>query len=219
MLTNLITTLLPTYCIGCDKEGDLICDDCKLQMGRRTPSCFYCNKLSDFGRSCPACYKRTGLAGVGAAYRYENLIETMIRRLKYQNAREVSKVLATGMSAAFDSSRFDLICFVASDGRRQRKRGYNQARLLARELARMSGLTLVDALGRSSHTGQIGLNRAQRFEAVKGDFYIKRPSAIRGQRVLLVDDVCTTGATLSECARVLRSAGARSVWGVVAAKK
>lgn len=219
MLVKLFTTLLPVYCHGCEREGDLICDDCRSELVPRTPSCFYCNRLSPGGRTCPSCYAKTGLSRIGVAYRYEGLVEQLVRSLKYDGAREVASVLAGEMINTIKIDKLDLVTFVASDGVRYRQRGYNQARLLAREISRQGGLPMADLLVRQKHTGQIGLNRKERFVAVKGDFLAKNFRLINDQRILLVDDVLTTGATMCECARVLRAAGARSVVGVVAAKK
>lgn len=220
MLVKIITTILPVYCIGCGAEGELVCDRCQSEsLKPRTPTCFYCNKLSDGGHTCVACYAKTRLAGVSIAHRYEGLVEQIIYRLKYGRTKEVADFLSMRLLENIDLRRFDIVTCVAADGVSRRRRGYNQAWLLAKAVARRSDLVLADALGRHIHAGQVGLNRRQRFEAVKDNFYAKNSSLIQGKRVILVDDVLTTGATMSECARVLRGAGASSVWGLVVAKK
>ena len=109
--------------------------------------------------------------------------------------------------------RAELLTPVPIAGRRQRERGYNQAGLLARDLGALSGLPVIDALTRRRFDGpQAGAATAdQRWRRVQGSFAVRRPEAVRGRRVLLVDDVATTGATLDACARELLAAGAESV--------
>jgi competence protein ComFC len=113
---------------------------------------------------------------------------------------------------------FDTITYVASTGASQRQRGYNQAKIIAKELSIITGLPLQNMLLRQSHQDQIGLNRAQRLAGVQGNFVPTSYSA-HGKRILIVDDVVTTGATLNECARILKENGASRVWGVAVAKK
>lgn len=158
------------------------------------------------------------MAGVLTALRFEDIAKELVYALKFQSDRSAAKLLANIMAKLVDPAQFDLITFVPSDGATLRRRGYNQARLIARALAIQVGLPCEEALLRLKHSPQIGLSRRQRLVAVRDNFVVL-PRKIEGQRVLVVDDVLTTGATLSECARVLKSAGARSVWGAVAARK
>ncbi len=98
------------------------------------------------------------------------------------------------------------------DWRRRWARGFNQSELLAREVARRWGAPLARPVRRTRATApQAGLTRAERRVNVGGAFAVRRPEAVRGLRVLLIDDVLTTGATASACAGALKRAGARSV--------
>jgi len=101
---------------------------------------------------------------------------------------------------------------------RERRRGHNQARLLAAEMAPRLGLPMVEGLARLRNTpAQVGLSRAQRLVNVRGAF-CATDAAVTDKCVLLIDDVCTTGATLGACADALRRAGARSVWALTLAR-
>jgi ComF family protein len=101
---------------------------------------------------------------------------------------------------------------------RERQRGYNQSRLLAREMSASLDWPVVEALARLRNTpAQVGLNRAQRLANVRDAFCVTDAS-VAGRRVLLIDDVCTTGATLGACSQALRRAGARSVWALTLAR-
>ena len=102
---------------------------------------------------------------------------------------------------------------------RKRERGFNQAELLAFELQRHSDLPVRDMLQRIRYTTtQTQFDRSERMENLKGAFRLRRGCNVQGLRVLLVDDVLTTGSTLSECAKVLKKAGAVSVHAATAAR-
>lgn len=110
----------------------------------------------------------------------------------------------------------DIIMPVPLASRRLFQRGYNQATLLAREISRVYGAPLDFASVRRKYRPNMGhKTHAQRFEHIKGVFSIARPDKIRGKKILLVDDVMTSGATFSELARILRRAGATEIYGVV----
>jgi len=133
-------------------------------------------------------------------------------------------VLAGWLGEAFEDPRlagrrFDFIVPVPLHPTRKRERGFNQAELLARALNRATGIRLHRALQRTRYTTtQTQFDRAERMENLKGAFRLRRGSNVQDLRVLLVDDVLTTGSTLSECASVLKAAGAVSVHAATAAR-
>lgn len=219
MLSKIIDLIVPSSCQVCGREGELVCGGCREEhLTGRTPSCFRCNKISRAGRTCASCRSATKLSGAIVAYRFDGAVKELVYRLKYLSDRAVARFLAREMAAIVDKSQFDLVSFVPSDGAALRQRGYNQAQLIARELARQIEMPCEGVLLRVKHSSQTKLGRHERLAAVRGNFVVL-PKPIENQRLLVVDDVLTTGATLSECARVLKNAGARSVWGAVAAKK
>jgi ComF family protein len=106
---------------------------------------------------------------------------------------------------------------------KRRQRGFNQAELIARAALKMDALPaaelVTDVLERTRPTvSQIGLTRPQRVENIRGAFRVRHPSRVSGRDVILVDDVLTTGTTVSECARILRKAGAEKVWVATVAR-
>lgn len=114
---------------------------------------------------------------------------------------------------------FDLISWPSLSARRRRKRGFDQGELLAREAADFLGLPVARLFEKEDRPAQSGLrDPAQRRANVLGAYHLTDPEAVKGKRILLVDDVLTTGATLSECARVLRTAGAKTVCAATLAK-
>jgi len=114
----------------------------------------------------------------------------------------------------------DLLVPVPLHPSRRRDRGFNQARLLARDMARLRGLRVIDGclVKVRNAPPQAGLRAADRERNVVRAYAVRRPDRVRGRTLVLVDDVTTTGATLRECARVLMEAGAREVRAVTLAQ-
>jgi len=218
VLEKLIDLISPVECSQCGRPKKSVCDDCwqKLTV-TRTPACFWCNSLTQNGKTCPRCSRKTHLTGATVPFRLDGIIKTGIYQLKYSGDRKSAQLFGTKIGQYLPDIKIDCICYVPSTGKSTRKRGYNQAKLLAKQVSLDTGLPLESLLFRLEHTDQIGLNRSQRLNSVSGNF-ISRASCA-GKNVLICDDVVTTGATLNECAYTLKIAGARSVWGLAVAKK
>lgn len=161
-----------------------------------------------------------GIAYVHAAYVYDAQVRTLVHQLKYRCVRAAALPLA-GQMALLPTGEEEMIVPVPTDKRRRRKRGFNQATLLAQALSKEWGMPMCEALERTRHCeSQTGLSETQRRENLSGCMAVKARSVdvIRGRRVLLIDDVYTTGATAAEAARALLAAGARSVGMLAAAR-
>jgi ComF family protein len=172
--------------------------------------------LDEEGR-CALC--RFSLRGFDVAYcfgAYEGVLRQLIHIYKYGKVRTLAHPLADLlMRALARDERFDLVTAVPLHWRRRWQRGFNQAELLAREIARRSGIPFGRTLRRLRATAaQAGLSNTARRRNVAAAFActrIPRAVALEGRRVLLVDDVMTTGSTAAACARALKSAGAARV--------
>lgn len=157
-----------------------------------------------------------GLAYVHAAFPYEEQARRLIHRLKYESVRAAGVPLARQM-AFLPSGEEEIIVPVPTDRRRQRKRGFNQASLLAEYIGRELGMEVCTALTRvDSRRPQTGLSAEERRTNLAG--CMAASEAVNGKRVLLVDDVYTTGATAQEAVRALRVAGAAGVGMFAAAR-
>lgn len=159
-----------------------------------------------------------GSLAVAACFPYEKGFRRTLHRLKFQEERALARPLGTLMAEAASSlgEDFDGVTWVPMSPQKLRRRGYNQSELLAKAVAKELGLPAWNLLEQVRETDtQHSLTRAQRADNVRGAYRAK--SATLGKRVLLVDDIVTTGATLRACAQGLYGAGAQKVCAVCAA--
>jgi competence protein ComFC len=158
------------------------------------------------------------IRGVSVSSYYDGPIKELILRLKFSRNRSAADVAAELILLRIERPDmiFDIVTSVPISAARYRERGYNQSELIARRVAYKLGLPYQPLLGRRNGEHQLGKDRKTRIEQVKNVFYSQKSCA--GLRVLLIDDVVTTGATLDACARSLKGGGAKNVWGAVVAK-
>jgi ComF family protein len=177
---------------------------------------------------CGMCRRATPAYSKAVAYgAFEDALREMIHLLKYDRVLPAAKFLGSKLGAALQtfpapSSAGWLLVPVPLHASKLRQRGFNQSELIARAALKCQPVGAVlnskCLIRRRETVPQAGLTRHQRRENLRGAFLVRDASAVQGRDVLLVDDVFTTGTTISECARVLRRAGARSVSAVTVAR-
>jgi ComF family protein len=179
------------------------------------------------GQACATCQQAPPLFQKAGAYgSYDGGLRELIHLLEYDRAEPAASVLGKMLAEAVAKLEVParlLVVPVPLHRSKRRQRGFNQAELIARkalkELARPGTELVADVLERHRDTvSQIGPTRSQRSENIRGTFRVAHPNRVWGRDVLLVDDVLTTGTTASECARVLRKAGAKQVWVATVAR-
>lgn len=216
----LVGVLFPPRCTLCERDLDTLsplCPTCEQSLLRlEDPRCTRCGEpVSDASIDvCVACGTR--IRSVDRALflgPYDGAWGDLVRLLKFDREVAVARYLGRRMADAIEAEglveAIDAVTFVPMSPRDQRQRGFNQAELLARYVARRIGVPMRRALVKTAHTlPQRGLSAAERNANLRGAF---RPIRSGGGRVLLVDDICTTGATVEECAQALRRGGVQSV--------
>jgi ComF family protein len=206
--------------------GGPVCEDCWAAIIPFTPPlCEQCGDplptwrpISLGLRRCARCRRRPpAVAHSRAIGPYTGSLRDIIHALKYDGCRSLAPKLALRMreSGAALLVDADVVVPVPLHRRRHRARGFNQAEELARGLGHRVALAL---RRRRATRSQTDLPAARRHANVRDAFALRRRADVRGLRVVIVDDVCTTGATLEACARVLRAAGAREVSALTAAR-
>lgn len=234
-LRALLDTFFPPLCHVCrsfvDGAGDIhLCAGCREKIrGIGYPCCPICGlpfaATDGIDHLCGPCLTaRPAFDSARAAVRFDGPVQELIHRFKYGRKVHLSRPL--GLLAAETLSGFiracggDCIVPVPLHRKRLRERGFNQAQLLGRVLAKQWRIPLsVDNLRRVRWTDpQTGLSADDRRRNVRGAFQVADPSRFRGRRLILVDDVYTTGSTATECARTLKDAGAGEVRVVTVAR-
>ncbi len=231
---RLLDLLFPPRCAHCGAAGEPLCAACRSAIRQPpTPRCARCDLplLGAVGPRCPACAALARASASPALERivvasvYEGTVGSAIRALKFRRQRRLAQPLAHLLAEAARQAGLaaDLIIPMPLHIARRRARGYNQAALLARPLARALGIPLQEvALARIRATQpQTRLSRSDRRINVAGAFALTSPAAaslLAGKRILLVDDVTTTGATLEAAAEALLSASPATICALAVAR-
>lgn len=207
--------LFPAACMGCGLP---------LEAGPVAPVCGGC---ADRLPRCPFPWlpgRGRSLDGAFSPFLYEGVCREMVLALKYEGRLSLVPFLASNMAEEvlrrLGECPADRVLPVPLHPTRLRERTFNQAELLAAAVARRMGIPCEkELLIRCRPTRpQAELTREERSRNVRGAFDLRRGSSLKGQRLILVDDVLTTGATAEACAKLLKSAGTRSIWAVTAAR-
>lgn len=232
-LQGLLDLLFPSACSLCGKSlqssrQPTLCGDCLEEFALfEGPRCTRCAlPFPDFGGEdhlCGQCLRQPPpFSGVTALGIHEGLLRQAIHRFKYEGAihlaRPLGNLLASALTAAGSAAHYDLLVPVPLHPQRLRKRTYNQALLIAQVLAAKWKTPVEKRLLRRGlpTKAQQGLSLAARMKNLSGAFDLKAP--LSGKKILLIDDVMTTGATVSECAASLCAGGASTVHVAVLAR-
>jgi ComF family protein len=219
LISGFLNILYPSQCPACGNPSDTfrtspICSSCWSKINRFTgPSCALCALpfTSEYAAVCGQCMKKRPPFSKVIFYGiYEGVLAEAINQLKFHDLRRLSKPMGT-LLVDLELPVIDGILPVPLSIKGLRERGFNQSLLMARVLSKSSQVPLfMDILWKKKETlPQIGLSRKERSTNLKKAFAVK--GDIRGLRLLLIDDVMTTGATVTECSNVLMKAGAQEV--------
>ena len=208
-MRRLLAAVAPPLCVSCGRHA-----------GRVEPLCPTCRaELRWLGRR-PVC---AGTVELWSPLAYEGPVRALVAALKFRGATGVAAVMGAQIAAGapgevLGGSPSPVLVPVPLHSARRRRRGYNQAALIAATLAERTGLGMADCLERSgADATQVGRGRGERAHAIAGAVSA-RPAAPLPARALLIDDVVTTGATLAACAAALRAVGTREVRAVAYAR-
>jgi len=217
--------LFPQWCVGCGKEGGFICGSCCYTLKRiNPPVCPVCGRPQPDGMLCSSCVNwQSHIDGIRSPFIFDGVMRQAIYQLKYHNLRALAAPLAELLRdyLIVNPIPAEVLVPVPLHRKRLRERGYNQSSLLARELGKLAKLPVMDdCLIRQRHTVPQArtANVAERQDNIANAFAC-RDHRLQDKRVLLIDDVATSGATLDACATTLKAAGATSVWGLAMARE
>jgi competence protein ComFC len=236
---SILDFVFPAHCLLCNtslssERGNLqesnpsflVCQDCWKSLNILPhPFCPLCRAFLDFSqissgkpRRCPKCPESSLMLNRSLGL-FDPYYQILIHNFKYKRKITLGEMLGRRLGEILKEERvleeIDYLIPVPLHSSRERERGYNQSKVLAQEISEITGLSLLDKiLIRKKNTkDQTNLSLEQRERNVKDAFTVRNNTVLKGKGVLLVDDVMTTGATLRECSRALKEAGARTVIG------
>jgi len=249
-IINFFTELLfPSFCLGCKKEGQLLCQDCRAILDISEYDYCLCSKdplrlpapdeqarltplaQGKLNGKCNRC-KSKKLSGLYSALPYNEkaLTKKLIYNFKYEPyIKNLSKVISSIILEHFDSTNRNTENFwnnsilipIPIDKKKLKRRGYNQSEEIAKEISKHTkSQVLTDILFKIKLTDpQMELSKEEREHNLKGAFIAKNLAKIKNKKVFLVDDVYTTGSTMEECANVLRTDRTNGIFGIVFARE
>ncbi|MGZ4677930.1 MAG: ComF family protein [Acidimicrobiia bacterium] len=202
MIAELAAIAFPAACPGCGRRAEPVCDACATRLRPARP------------RPAPP-----GLEALVVPYAYEGVTRELVARAKYRQRHAALTWCAAAMVGALGdaAARVDAVVWAPTTTRRLRSRGFDQSELLARQVGRLVGRPTRAHLSRRGDGAQTGHSRADRL--VTPDFAVVDAARLPGARILLVDDVVTTGATMTAAATTLRSGGVATVVGLAIARR
>ena len=215
--------IFPPRCVGCGRVGSWFCDRCMAAVEPvPEPVCPICGRPTPDGQVCPFCRSHPlHLNAVRSVALFKEPLRSAIHALKYRGRKQVAGPLGSLMASYLTRPResLDIIVPVPLHPDREKERGYNQAALLAGEISRRTGVPMAPGvLARARYTRpQVTLSARERMENVRGAFECNERK-VAGKRVMLVDDVCTTGATMDAAAQALWKCHPERVWGLTLAR-
>lgn len=220
---RLLDLVFPAQCVACQAEGAFLCQACQSDLPQLAPPyCLLCATPMATGGLCSHCQASPSvIRGIRSPFLMEGRARAAVHALKYNNLRALAAPMGKLMARYAQDMGLaaDVIVPVPLHPRRERHRGYNQSHLLAIQIGRLLGWPVEAALLAKTRNTAPQVEVAsieERLRNVDGAFAATRP--VTGHTVLLIDDVCTTGATLEACATALRDAGAATVWGLTFAR-
>ncbi|KKQ94998.1 MAG: Phosphoribosyltransferase [candidate division CPR2 bacterium GW2011_GWC1_39_9] len=200
--------LYPKRCVSCGKIDTFLCEKCEKEIILVSDKkCLFCGRIMD-KRVCDKCRKEFRVKnGVAYCYYREGPVKNIVWNLKFRGKKELAQVMAEKIKLLPNLENFVLVP-VPLDKKRFRERGYNQSFLIAKHLAFESNLKTKDCLRKESRKPQMDLKKKDRQKNLEGAYTVIGEVP---KKVILVDDVLTTGSTIKECVKVLKKAGAREV--------
>jgi len=223
---NFLDLLFPKNCLECKRPGKYICTSC---LGKVEPAkliCPVCRKYSFNGQTHSFCVNKFSLSGMHTFYQYDGVIRKAILALKYRFAFDIAKELVENLGLEIDLKNAILVP-VPLHKKRENWRGFNQAALLGKLLADKAGWRFSDnlLLRQEASMPQVKLSKKERLQNIRGKFALKTSGEVPlsgtkwgKSKIIIFDDVWTTGATMAEACSVLKKAGIDEVWGMSVAR-
>lgn len=216
-IERLTSLFAPDECLSCRREGSLLCSQCSSSLAPLANSCFSCFNQAA-GIVCDDCLPQTGCTAMAAVTSYIGIGKQLVASLKFVGNQSAARVMAECMRELYLLPEKTIITHMPATTAHIRERGYDQAAMLAKNLARLTGKRHATLLARSGKKHQLGADRHQRLAQLRNALRVRQPALVQNRHILLIDDVLTTGASIRAATTVLLDAGAAQVDALVFAQ-
>ena len=220
LIDQIISPIAPLLCLLCGKEGQLICAWCHEEaLPDVPPRCINCSALSDQAKTCQTCKNAQQLpANVWVRADYDGTAKQLISRLKFARTYKAADVIADYLGEVIPYlEEGTVISYIPTAPKRYRQRGYDPAQLIAGSLAKKRKLHSQSLLYRLNNARQVGASRMLRKTQLESAFSVKT-NLSKKTPILLIDDIYTTGGTLSAATKVLKKTGYKNVSAAIFAR-
>ena len=200
-------------------EGEIVCQKCSLDFCSPLPSrCYICKQLTDDSATCRTCRRKSDINNLWVTSDYNENAKKLIYELKFACNRSAAKTISMFLAETLPLLPDDTVVVnIPTATSRVRLRSFDHTKLIAKNLSNNINIPYLDALARIGQSRQVGSKRTERTTQLKGSFYVRK--SVADKRVLLVDDIVTTGSTLEVAAKELRKSGAKKIYAVTFAQK
>lgn len=219
ILDKFFNIIAPLECVVCDKEGGIICAPCfDAGLLEAQSACGWCGNLTLNFEVCKKCRNKILAQNVWWPFAYNETAKEIVSSYKFQSQRSVANFMAQEMLKPLPVQDFVVTSIPTATGR-VRQRGFDHATRLGKKIATTRRVPYQKTLLRLSSSRQLGATRSIRIKQTENLFIAINHGSIKGQNILIVDDVMTTGATIASASKVLKRAGAKNVHALVFARK
>lgn len=223
---NILNLFFPKFCLGCGEEGKFVCGKCFKKIKQEELCCPVCNKVNFAGRFCKKHKKQARFDGLLFVGRFQGINKKLVHNFKYEGIKELSnlmaKVMAQVLAQNFRAEEKLVLVPVPLFFAKRLSRGFNQSEILAQKIGEILDLPVANLLLRIKATkSQTRFTKQKRLENIKKAFCLSgwgRKENLKNKTIVLVDDVYTTGATLSEAAKILKKKHPKEIWALTFCK-